>query len=165
MHIPRVEAPIPRVETPHPRVTELAEAHPTRAVNATQNKKRCKITSEITLPVPQQIVQAPALRFKSLPCVSLPNYISQDEEDNQAPTRWTTRSTAKSIMQEAMLSCVDIYKPNERMTVRIIAWASEKDITNVQRMRITRSFRWLELLKKSNLWDPCIRSPKTFQGI
>ena len=31
--------------------------------------------------------------------------------------------------------------------MRIIAWASEKDITNVQRMQITRSFRWLELLR------------------
>ncbi len=59
-HIPRVEAPIPRVETPHPRVTELAEVHPTWAVTATQNKERYKLTITITLPVPQQIVQAPA---------------------------------------------------------------------------------------------------------
>ncbi len=36
---------------------------------------------------------------------------------------------------------------NVRMTVRMIAWASEKDITNVKRMQITRSLRWLELLK------------------
>ncbi len=48
-----------------------------------------------------------------------------------------------------------------RITVRIITWASEKDITNVQRMRITRSFRWLELLKcetyeisARDLWKP-----------
>ncbi len=34
-----------------------------------------------------------------------------------------------------------------RITVRIIAWASEKDITKVQMMQITRHFRWLELLK------------------
>jgi hypothetical protein len=112
MHIPRVEAPIPRVETPHPRVTESAEAHLTRAVTATQNKERRKITSTITPPVPQQIAQAPASQFKSLPHASLPNYIFQGEDDNQAPTRQTTRLTAKSIMQEAMLSCLDIYKPN-----------------------------------------------------
>ncbi len=86
-HIPRVEAPIPRVETPHPRVTKSAEAHPTRAVTATQNKERRKITSTITPPVPQQIAQAPASQFKSLPCASLPNYISQEEDDNQAPTK------------------------------------------------------------------------------
>jgi hypothetical protein len=112
MHIPRVEAPIPRVETPHPRVTKSAEAHLTRAVTATQNKERCNITSTITPPVPQQIAQAPASQFKSLHCVSLPNYISQEKDDNQALTRQTTRSTAKSIMQEAMLSCVDINDPN-----------------------------------------------------
>ncbi len=112
MHIPRVEAPIPRVEMPHPRVTEPAEANPTRVVTATQNKEKHKKTSTITLPVPQKIAQAPASQFKSLPCASLPNYISQDKDNNQAPTRQTTRLTAKSIMQEAMLSCMDIYKPN-----------------------------------------------------
>jgi hypothetical protein len=111
-HIPRVEAPNPRVETPHPKVTKLAEAHPTWAVTTTQHKDRRKITSATALPVPQKIVQAPASQFKSLSCASLPNYISQDEDDNQALTRQTTRSTAKSIMQEVMLSCVDIYKPN-----------------------------------------------------
>ncbi len=37
---------------------------------------------------------------------------SEDEDNNQAPTRQTTRLTAKSIMQESMLSCVDIFKPN-----------------------------------------------------
>ena len=41
-------------------------------------------------------------------------YISQDEEDDyDTPLqRRTTRSTTRSIMQEAMLSCIDIYKPD-----------------------------------------------------
>ncbi len=43
-------------------------------------------------------------------------------------------------------------KLSVRITVSIIAWASEKDITNVQRMQITRSFRWLELSAK---WKYC----------
>jgi hypothetical protein len=111
-HIPRVEAPIPRVEMPHPRVTKIAEVHPTQAVTATQHKDRCKITSVTTPSVPRQIAQAPASQFKSLSCASLPNYVSQDKDDNQAPTRQTTRLAIKSIMQEAMLLCVDIYKPN-----------------------------------------------------
>ncbi len=34
------------------------------------------------------------------------------------------------------------------ITVRIIAWALDKDITNVQRMQKTRPFRWLELSTK-----------------
>jgi hypothetical protein len=110
--IPRVEAPTPRLETPHPRVTKIAEAHPTQAVTATQYKDRRNMMSVTTLPVPQQIAQATASQFKSLSCVSLPIYISQDEDNNQAPTKRTTRLASKSIMQEAMLSCVDIYKPN-----------------------------------------------------
>ncbi len=38
-----------------------------------------------------------------------PNYISQDEDDNPTPDRRTTRS--QSIMQEAMLSCINITNP------------------------------------------------------
>jgi hypothetical protein len=87
MHIQRVEAPIPRVEMPNPMVTKSAEAYPTRAVTTTQNKERRKMTSTITLPETQQIAQAPASQSKSLLCASLPNYISQDKDDNQAPTR------------------------------------------------------------------------------
>jgi hypothetical protein len=49
--------------------------------------------------------------------MSIPNYISQDEDDNQAPMRQTTRLAGKSIMQEAMLSCVDIYKPHYVVSV------------------------------------------------
>jgi hypothetical protein len=97
---------------PHPRVTEIAETHPNQAVTATQHKDRHEITSVTTPPVPQQIAQTPILQFKSLSHAALTNYISQDEDNNQAPTRQTTRLAAKNIMQEAMLSCVDIYKPN-----------------------------------------------------
>ncbi len=40
-----------------------------------------------------------------------PNYILQDEEDNNPPPeQQITRSAAQSIMQEAMLACVDIYR-------------------------------------------------------
>jgi hypothetical protein len=111
-HIPKVEALIPRVEMPHLRVTKIAEVHPTQAVTVTQHKDRHAIMSATTPPVHQQIAQAPTSKFKSLSCMSLSNYISQDEDNYQAPMRQTTRSAAKSIMQEAMLSCVDIYKPN-----------------------------------------------------
>ncbi len=42
-----------------------------------------------------------------------PNYISQDEEENiSPPQRRMTRSRTGSIMQEAMLSCVDVTQPN-----------------------------------------------------
>ncbi len=38
-----------------------------------------------------------------------PNYISQDKVDNPTPKRRATRS--QSIMQEAMLSCINITNP------------------------------------------------------
>ncbi len=38
-----------------------------------------------------------------------PNYISQDDEDQ--PRGYNTRSRTTSIMQEAMLACIDITKP------------------------------------------------------
>jgi hypothetical protein len=38
-----------------------------------------------------------------------PNYISQDEDNNPTPERCTTRS--RSIMHEAMLSCINITNP------------------------------------------------------
>jgi hypothetical protein len=40
-----------------------------------------------------------------------PNYISQDEDNQPLPSKRTTRSASDSIIQEAMLSCLDIYKP------------------------------------------------------
>ncbi len=111
-HIPRVVAPMPRVETPIPRVTKITEAHRTQTVAPAQHKDRRDLPIVTNPPIPRQIVQAPATRSKSQYCAFLPNYISQDEDDNQAPIRRTTRLAANSIMQEAMLSCVDIYKPH-----------------------------------------------------
>ena len=46
------------------------------------------------------------------------------------------------LVQSHILSC---YDNNAGITVRIIAWASEKVMTNVQRMRVIQSFIWLEL--------------------
>ncbi len=112
-HLPMVEAPIPRVETPIPRVTANIEAHCTQAVTATQeHKDRCNLPIITNPSAPQQLAQAPATRSNSQSCMSLPNYSSQDEDNIPAPMRCTTRLVAKSIMQEAMLSYVDIYKPH-----------------------------------------------------
>jgi len=41
-----------------------------------------------------------------------PNYIPQDEEEEDAPPRgYNTCSSTMNIFQEAMLACVDIFKP------------------------------------------------------
>ena len=47
-----------------------------------------------------------ALRKRTTPG---PHYISQDEEDDVSPPQqWMTRSHTSTIMQEAMLACVDV---------------------------------------------------------
>ena len=91
---------------------QITEVHCTQTVTATQHEDRRNLPIATNPPVPRQIVQAPATQSKSQYSVSLPNYIFQDEDNNQAPIRQPTRLAAKSIMQEAMLSCVDIYKPH-----------------------------------------------------
>jgi hypothetical protein len=40
-----------------------------------------------------------------------PNYISQDNDDDKPNHRYNTRSQMTSIMQEAMLACINITKP------------------------------------------------------
>jgi hypothetical protein len=48
-----------------------------------------------------------------------PNYISQDEEDEDAVTpsqKHQTRSHTRSILEEAMLSCMDAYQPTHQVS-------------------------------------------------
>ncbi len=106
-HLPRMAVPPPRVDVPVTRVTKATQAD-------------CCIAQTVaSMSVTPPVVQAPATRSfsRSLqvnvqPSAAQPNYISQDEEDNNPlPERQTTRSAAWSIMQEAMLACVDIYPP------------------------------------------------------
>ena len=68
--------------------------------------------------MPQPVMQAPttcsqsrSLRFDVQSPMAWPNYISQYEDKQLPHMQPTTRSASYSIMQEAMLSCVDIYKP------------------------------------------------------
>ncbi len=94
----------PRVEIPHPRVPKSTSAD-------------CHVVQIVDSPtVKWPVEQAPATRSQlRTPWVNTQssagrsNYISQDKDDNPNPERRTTRS--RSIMQGAMLSCVDIYKP------------------------------------------------------
>jgi hypothetical protein len=94
----------PRVEILHPRVPKSTVTD-------------CRVVQIVESPTMQRPVeQAPVTRSQSqTPWVNMqssagwPNYISQDKDDDPTPERRTTRS--HSIMQEAMLLCVNIYKP------------------------------------------------------
>jgi hypothetical protein len=99
-HFPRAEASIPRV--------------------AAGPEEDCPVEQIVANPsVPRPVAQAPATRSQSRsprfdaqsPAAWRPNYISQDEDDQPPPMRRTTRSASDSIIQEAMLSGMDIYKP------------------------------------------------------
>jgi hypothetical protein len=89
-----------------------------RVANGPQ-KDCCVVEDVPILSTSRPVVQTPATHSKSRPLLlaaqppaGRPNYISQDKDDAPPTMRRTTRSTAtSSIMQEAMLSCVDIYKP------------------------------------------------------
>jgi hypothetical protein len=101
---PRVAEPNPRLEISLPRVITLPEADNCTAKNVASPPKQW------------QVAQAPATHSQSrLPRENMqsstarPNYISQDKVDDPTPKRRATRS--RSIMQEAMLSCIDITSP------------------------------------------------------
>ena len=49
-----------------------------------------------------------------------PNYISQDDEEDQ-PRGYNTRSWTTRIMQEAMLACIDITKPTFEISAQKMA--------------------------------------------
>ena len=101
-HLPRVTAPLPRVADP-----------PEADCCVTPRVEDCRVVEEVpTQTLPSPIATAPMTRSQARqPRPKTPNYISQDEDGDPPPRRRTTRSTTTSIMQEAMLSCVDIYKP------------------------------------------------------
>jgi hypothetical protein len=105
-HLPRVAVPPPRVDVPVPRATK-----------ATQTDccvVQTGMSTTMTRPPVQTLVTRSSRppRANARPPLSRPNFISQDKEDNNPPPeQGTTRSAAWSIMQEAMLACVGIYRP------------------------------------------------------
>jgi hypothetical protein len=105
-HLPRVAVPHPRMDVPVPRVTNTTQAD--------CRKVQTGVSTTMTWP-PVQTLATRSSRppwADAWPPLSQPNYILQDKEDKDPPPeRQTTRSAAWSIMQEAMLACVNIYRP------------------------------------------------------
>ena len=79
-HLPRVAVPPPRVDVPIPRVAEPPQAD-------------CRVVQIVANPpVPRPVVQAPATRsqsrsprFDAQSPTARPNYISQDEAEDDDP--------------------------------------------------------------------------------
>jgi hypothetical protein len=167
--IPRVEALIPMVETPILRVTINLEAHCTnstpmntdcqftQAVTAPQQEDQCALQIVPNPPAPRPIDQAPTTCFQSGPhrlntqsCLPLPNFISQDKGNNPSPTRGITRLASRSIMQKAMLSCVDIYKPQYIVSadLRILNYTHTSKLTGTSYMVTPKQMTQYKLLMK-----------------
>jgi hypothetical protein len=53
--------------------------------------------------------------------ITRPNYILQDKDDNKSTHRYHTRSQTTSIMQEAMLPCINITKPKFKISAAKLA--------------------------------------------
>ena len=117
----RRAVPPPRVElptAPPPRVN-VPTVDDCRVLGGRMQIVRPPNDVQIVIPPPEmQIVNTPVRiasvtlhREKHGPPSARPNYISQDEEDEQ-PRGYNTRSRTTSIMQEAMLACIDITKPH-----------------------------------------------------
>ena len=77
-------------------------------------KDDCRVVLIASDPTtPQFTVKFPAMSSSA----TRPNYISQDEEENDAPPQgYNTRSRTMNILQEAMLACVDISKPTHMVS-------------------------------------------------
>jgi hypothetical protein len=55
------------------------------------------------------------------PPIARPNYILQNDDDDEPQHRYNTRSRTTSIIQEAMLACIDITKPRFKISVAKLA--------------------------------------------
>jgi hypothetical protein len=101
----RRAVPIPRVESEAP----AQQAVTIPRVQATPTADDCRVVGGGSR---SKIVECgtPSQRKNGTPSAR-PNYISQDDDEDQH-RGYNTRSRTTSIMQEAMLSCIDITKPS-----------------------------------------------------
>jgi hypothetical protein len=53
--------------------------------------------------------------------ITRPNYVLQDDDKNEPNHRYNTRSRTTSIIQEAMLACIDFTKPKFEISVAKLA--------------------------------------------
>ena len=128
----RRAVPIPRVENEPP----ARQAVPIPRVQATPTVDDCCVvgggsrlqiveyrsapTQDFVSPCQTQNFVSPQSRISlPLPSARL-NYILQEDDEDQ-PRGYNTRSRTTSIMQEAMLACIDITKPTFELSAQKMA--------------------------------------------
>ncbi len=104
--LPRMAKRNPRVELSIPRVDKApkVDCHMVQIV-ANQTMPRFDAQSPVTF----SQSQSPWVDMQSSEARS--NYILQDKEEDKQPQLYNTHSQMMSIIQEAMLACVNISKP------------------------------------------------------
>jgi hypothetical protein len=104
-----LESPPPSKNTPLPRVRTTPTAPIPRVAASTQFD--CRITPDDCCISGKIVASSPRHPRNS------PNYISQDDDKDKLPAhRYPTRATTRSIMQEAMLSCIDLTEKTYTVT-------------------------------------------------
>jgi hypothetical protein len=148
----RQAIPIPRVENENE--PPARQAVPIPRVQATPTADDCRVVGGggglqiVECGTPNQ--------EKHGPPSARPNYISQDDDEDQ-PRGYNTQSRTTSIMQKAMLACIDITKPiyiasqdlgllNYREKTRVLP---ERQEVSAQKMA-SRSFPMTWLCKMAN---------------
>jgi hypothetical protein len=136
-HFPRVDpSSIPRVATP-PRVTipPVDCRVPNIPVTAQEDCRVGGGEAQIVTPDAGTLKIVEFMTARRTRAAPRPNYISQDEEDSVSPPqRRITRSHTGSILQEAMLSCVDENQPNyiASLDLGLLNFASTKTKTTFE---------------------------------
>jgi hypothetical protein len=83
--------------------------------------RQTPLLPRVAAPAPRVVASVPRVEVPEADCHvtlndchvggNITNYISQDDNDAQPTPRYKTRATKRSIMQEAMLSCIDLTHP------------------------------------------------------
>jgi hypothetical protein len=114
--LPRVATQNPMVEISIPRVDKTPKAD-CRVVQIVANPTTPRFNAQS----PVAFSQSRPLRLDAQSPVARPNYILQDAEEDVEPQGYNTRSRTMSIMQEAMLACIDISKPTFKISAKQLA--------------------------------------------
>jgi hypothetical protein len=104
--LPRMAEQNPRVELSIPRVDKAPKAD-CHVVQIVVNPTTPRFDAQSSVTFSQS--RSPPVNAQSSAAQS--NYILQDKEEEEEPQWYNTRLQMMSIMQEAMLACVDISKP------------------------------------------------------
>ncbi len=103
---------LPRVAAPAPRVVAIVTRVEVPKADCHVTLNDCRVGRNIVGSPRRQTSPDSMGKFsKSEKFPEHQNYISQDDDNAQPTPRYMARATTRSIMQEAMLSCIDLTHP------------------------------------------------------